>query len=58
MKILNMPDSLYVTKCYARLKVLDEYGQINWVTKVRQLLLFQMGLDIYVCIILLRFSLL
>ena len=38
MKILNMPDSPYVKKCYLLLKVLDEYGQINWVTKVRQLL--------------------
>ena len=43
------------------LKVLDKYGQINWVTKVRQLL-FQMVFDIYglnnVCRILVRFSLL
>ena len=38
MKILNMPDSCSAKKCYLILKVLDEYGQINWVTKVRQLL--------------------
>ena len=46
MNILNMPDSRYVKICYLMLKVLDEYDQINWVTKVRQLL-FQMVLDIY-----------
>ena len=38
MKILNMPDSRYVKKCYLMLKVLDEYSQINWLTKVQQLL--------------------
>ena len=40
MKILNMPDSRYVKKkkCYLMLKALDEYGHINWVTKVRQVL--------------------
>ena len=26
------------TNCYLMLKGLDEYGQINWITKVRQLL--------------------
>ena len=56
-----MPDSRYVKTFYLILKVLDEYGQINWVTEVRQLL-FQMVLDIYgqndVCIILVRFCLL
>ena len=38
LKILNMPDSRCVKKYYLMLKVLGEYGQINWVTKVRQLL--------------------
>ena len=47
-------------KCYFMLKVLDEYGQINWVTKVRQFL-FSNGFGyiwIEQCIILVRFSLL
>ena len=38
MKTFNLPDSRYVKKCYLMLKVLDEYGQIDWVTKVGQLL--------------------
>ncbi|MEW8548219.1 MAG: reverse transcriptase family protein [Candidatus Thiodiazotropha sp.] len=38
LKILNMPDTRYVKKCYTMLKVLDEYGQNNWVSQVRQLL--------------------
>ena len=33
IKIINMPDS-----CCVKSDILDEYSQINWVTKVRQLL--------------------
>ena len=38
MKILMMSDTRYVKKCYIMQKLLDDYGQINWVTKIRQLL--------------------
>ena len=38
IKILSIPDTRYVKKCYIMLKILDEYGQINWVTQIRQTL--------------------
>ena len=33
-----MDDSRYVKKCYNMLKVLDDYGQTNWVSHVKKLL--------------------
>ena len=38
IKILSMPDTRYVKKCYSMLKLLDDYGQTNWATNVKQLL--------------------
>ena len=37
LRILSMDDSRYVKKCYNMLKVLDDYGQTNWVSNVRKL---------------------
>ena len=38
IKILSMPDTRYVKKCYTMLKLLEEYRQTNWVTHIRQFL--------------------
>ena len=38
IKILAMPDSRFVKKCYIMQKLLDDFGHVNWVTNVKQLL--------------------
>ena len=35
-KILNMPEQRFVRKCYLMLRLLDNQGKENWVTKVRK----------------------